>query len=47
MLVTGLPYGWLLAPDDLFRAAGGDRASAERQASYREALVEAAWRIAA
>ena len=47
LLVTGLPYGWLLAPDDLFRAAGGDRASAERQAAHREALVEAARRIAA
>jgi AcrR family transcriptional regulator len=47
LLVTGLAYGWLLAPEDLFRAGASDRGSTERQAAHRDALVEAARRIVA
>ncbi len=47
VLITTLAYGWMLAPEDLFAAAAGDPASAERLAAHREALVEAARRIVA
>jgi hypothetical protein len=47
LLVTGLVYGWLLGPDDLFAAAGADRSSPGDQATHRRALVEAARRIVA
>jgi hypothetical protein len=45
--VTGLSYGWLLGPDDLFAAAGADRDSPEHREAHRAALVEAARRIVA
>jgi AcrR family transcriptional regulator len=47
LLITGLPYGWLLGPEDLFAAGRADRTSPKRLAAHRKALVEAARRIVA
>jgi AcrR family transcriptional regulator len=47
LLVTGLVYGWLLGPEELFAAAGAERSSAEHMAAHRAALIEAARRIVA
>jgi AcrR family transcriptional regulator len=45
LLVTGMAYGWILGPEDLFRAADADRASTELRAAHRAALVEAVRRV--
>jgi AcrR family transcriptional regulator len=45
VLITGLPTSWIISPDDLLTADGGNPHSKRRLVEHRAAIVEAARRI--